>query len=50
MESSGRDLFIDIVVDRLIFKSNHYDALPRFTFIPTKDVGLPKTGLNFYGV
>ena len=34
MESSRRDLFIDMVVDRFIFKNNEIKFSPGFTFIP----------------
>jgi len=47
MESSQRDLFIDIVVDRFIFKNNQRKLFPRFTPVAKKGVGLPKTGVSF---
>ena len=34
MESSRRDLFIDMVIYRFIFKSNPITVYPNFTFIP----------------
>jgi len=43
MESSQRDLFIDMVVDRFIFKNNQITVYPCFIFIP-------KTELSFYCV
>ena len=50
MESSRRDLFIDMVVDRSIFKSNQITLSPCFTFVTGIGIGLPKTGISFYGV
>jgi len=47
MESSQRDLFIDMVVDRFIFKNNQITLSPSFTFI-SFDVESPKTGVRFY--
>ena len=48
MESSRRDLFIDMVFDRLNFKNNQITLSPCFTFIPKTGVGLPKPGVRFY--
>jgi len=48
MESSRRDLLIDVVVDRFIFKNNQMTISPFFSFIPKTGVGLPKIGVNFY--
>jgi len=54
IESSRRDLFIDMVVDRLFFKNNQITLSPCFsgtfmyTYIPKSGVGLPKTGVRFY--
>jgi len=48
MESSRRDLFIGMVVDRFIFKNNQITLSPCFTFIPKNSVGLPKIGVGFY--
>ena len=48
MESSRRDLFIDMVVRRFIFKNNRITLSDSFTFIPETGVGLPKTGVSFY--
>jgi len=50
MESSRRDLFIDMVIDMFIFKNNQIALFPCFTFIPKAGVGLPKTGFMFYCV
>jgi len=50
MESSRRDLFIDMVVDRFNFKNNQNYVLTLFLFIPTEGVRLPKTVLIFYCV
>jgi len=48
MESSRRDLYlIDVVVDRLIFKSNQITLSPCFNFIPKTGV-LPNAGVSFY--
>jgi len=44
MESSRRDFFIDMVVDRIIFKKNKITLSPRYAFAPKRGVGLPKTG------
>jgi len=44
METSRRLLFIDIVVDRFIFKNNKITVSPCSTFTPKTDVRLPKTG------
>ena len=50
MESSRRDLFINMVLDGFIF-SNEY-VLPCFTFIfiPKTGVGLPNIGVSFHCV
>jgi len=50
MESSQRGLFIDVVVERFIFKNNQFTLFPSFTFIPNTGVELPKTGVTFYYV
>ena len=50
IESSGRDLFIDMVVQKFIFKNNLIKLLSRFTFIPKTGIGVSKTGLMFYCV
>jgi len=50
MESSRRDLFIGMVVDRFIFKNNQMTLFPCSTFIPKTRTGLPKTGVSFYCV
>ena len=49
MESSPRDSFIDMVVDRFIFKSNQITLSPCFTFIPKTGVGLHETGISCVG-
>jgi len=46
MESSRRDLFIDMVVDRFIFKNNQITLSPCFAFIPRTGVRLP-AGVSF---
>jgi len=48
MESSRRDLFIDMIVDRFIFKNNQFTLCPCLTFIPKTGVGLSKIGVSFY--
>jgi len=50
IESSRRDLFIDMIVDSFIFNNNLITLAPCFTFIPKTAVGLPKTGVRFYCV
>jgi len=47
MESSQRDLFIDMVFDRFIFVVTKLRS-PHFTFIPKTDTGLSKTGVGFH--
>jgi len=47
MESSRRDLFIDMVVDRFISKNNQITLSSRFTFIHKTGVVLPKTDVIF---
>jgi len=49
MESSRRDLFIDMVFDRFIINNNQITLFPCFAFIPKTGVGLPKTRVRFYG-
>jgi len=48
MESSRRDLFIDMIVDRFLSKNNQITSSPSFTFTPKTRTGLPKTGVSFY--
>jgi len=48
MESSRQDLFIDMVVDRFIFKNNQITVSPSLTSIPETGEGLPKTEGSFY--
>jgi len=48
MESSQRDLFIDMVVDMLIIKNNQIALSPRFTLI--SGAGLPEKEVGFYCV
>jgi len=50
MESSRRDLFIDMIVDRFNFKSNQITLSPCSTFTPETGLGLPKTRVSFYCV
>jgi len=44
MESSRRDLFIDMAVDRFIFKIKQIS--PCFTFTPKTGMALPKIGVS----
>ena len=44
MESSRGNLFIDMVVDRFIFKNKQISHSPCFTFIPKTGAGVPETG------
>jgi len=46
MESSRRDLFIDMIVDRFIFKNNQISLSLCYTYKPTTGVGLPKTAVS----
>jgi len=46
MESSRRDLFIDIVVERFMFTNNKMTLFPCFTFITKVGEGVPQ-GLVF---
>jgi len=46
MKSSRRDLFIDIVVDRFIFKNNQITLSPHFTLKPLTRVRPPKIGVS----
>jgi len=48
MESSRRDLFINMVVDWFIFKNSSLKVSPYFTFIPKTDVELRKTVVSFH--
>jgi len=48
MESYRRDLFIDMVVDRSIFKNNQITLHPCLTLIPKTGEALLKTGVSFY--
>jgi len=48
MESSRRELFIDMVVDRFVFKNNRITLSPCLTFISKIDRGQTKTGVSFY--
>jgi len=47
MGNSQRDHFIDMVLDRFIFKKRS-TLSPSFTFIPKMAVGLSKTWVGFY--
>jgi len=50
METSRRDLsiYINLVVDRFIFKHNQITLCPSFTVVTKTGVGLPKTGISFH--
>jgi len=45
MKSFRRDIFIDMIDDRFIFKNNQITLTPCFTFIYF-DVELPETGVG----
>ena len=47
MESSLRELFIDMVVDKFIFNTNQTTLSISFIFIPKTGVEL-QTGVRFY--
>jgi len=47
MDSSRRDLFIDIVVDGSILKNNQITLYPFFTFRPKTGVGPLETEISF---
>jgi len=46
MESSQRDLSIDMAVNRFTVKNNQITLSPNFTSIPKTIVKLPKTGVS----
>jgi len=49
MGSSRRDFFIDVFVDRFIFKNNRIVLSPCYTFVSKTGVGgLRKTVVSFY--
>jgi len=48
MESSRRDLFIDMAVDRFSFKNNQITLFLCFTSIPKTGNEKPKTRGSFY--
>jgi len=48
MESSWQVFFIDMVVDRCIFKNIGITLSLCFAFVPKTGVGLPKTWVSFY--
>jgi len=48
MKRSRRELSINMVINRFIFKNNQITLITCFTFIPKTGVGLPKTGIIFY--
>ena len=50
MESTRRDLFIDMVASGFILKNYQITLVPCFPFIPKTSVGLPKTEVSFYSV
>jgi len=50
MESSRRDLFINMVVHRFIFKNNQITVSHSLTFTPDTGEGPPKTRDSFYCV
>jgi len=48
IESSRRDLFFDMAVDRFVLKNNQITLSPCFTLIPKTGVGLLKSRVSFY--
>jgi len=50
LKRSRRELSINMVIDRFIFKNSQITVFSCFTFIPKTDMGLPKTGIIFYCV
>jgi len=46
MESSRRDFFIDVVVERFIKKTKNNTLIRYFTFVLKTGLELPKTGLS----
>jgi len=50
MDSSRRDIFIDMVFDSFKFKNNQTTLVPYSTIIPKTGVGLPKSGVSFHCV
>jgi len=48
MKRSRRELSIDIVVDKGIFKNNLITLFPYLTSTFRKSTGLSKTGVSFY--
>ena len=49
MKKSCRDLSVNLAVDSFIFENNQLTLFSCFTFIPKTCVGIPKTGIIFYG-
>jgi len=47
IKRSRRELSIDMIIQRGIFKNNQIKLFPCFTFIPTS-IRVPKTGVSFY--
>jgi len=47
MESSRRDLSIDMAEHRLILKNNQNTYQPRFGFTPNTGIAFPKTEVSF---
>jgi len=50
MESSQRDLFLDMVFDRFIFENSQITLSSCFTVITETGAGLPTTGVSFHCV
>jgi len=50
MDSSRRDLFLDMVIDKFMFKSKQMTHLLYFILVCQTGVGLPKTGVIFFTV
>ena len=47
MKRSRRELSVNVVIHRFIFKNNQITPFPCLTFIPKPGIGLPKTGFFF---
>jgi len=48
MESSRRDLFIDVSEPKSLLKTDENTFYPRFSFMPKTGKAFPKTGVCFY--
>ena len=48
MQRSRRELSINVIINRFIFKNNQITPFPYFAFITEIGIGQPKTGIIFY--